>query len=136
MILESRSFSRSRARTPLTVACVPTGMKTGVSTSPCAVWRMPARAPVSGQTTCSSNRNTALIVEAAHSCRPQMNAQERLVRIERLPKPMSLRFYNTLTQKLEEFTPLHDNVVRMYTCGPTVYNYAHIGNLRSFVFPR
>ena len=48
---------------------------------------------------------------------------------------MSLRFYNTLTQKLEEFTPLHDNVVRMYTCGPTVYNYAHIGNLRSFVFP-
>src|SRR5438045_8534981 len=48
---------------------------------------------------------------------------------------MSLRYYNTLTQKLEEFTPLHDNVVRMYTCGPTVYNYAHIGNLRSFVFP-
>jgi len=48
---------------------------------------------------------------------------------------MSLRFYNTLSQKLEEFTPLHDNVVRMYTCGPTVYNYAHIGNLRSFVFP-
>ena len=48
---------------------------------------------------------------------------------------MSLRFYNTLTQQLEEFKPLHDNVVRMYTCGPTVYNYAHIGNLRSFVFP-
>src|SRR6476620_2155802 len=48
---------------------------------------------------------------------------------------MSLRFYNTLTQKLEEFKPLHDNVVRMYTCGPTVYNYAHIGNFRSFVFP-
>src|SRR6476619_5491423 len=47
---------------------------------------------------------------------------------------MSLRFYNTLSQKLEEFTPLHDNVVRIYTCGPTVYNYAHIGNLRSFVF--
>ncbi|HEV8413304.1 MAG TPA: cysteine--tRNA ligase [Bryobacteraceae bacterium] len=48
---------------------------------------------------------------------------------------MSLRFYNTLTQQLEEFKPLHDNVVRMYTCGPTVYNYAHIGNFRSFVFP-
>src|SRR6476620_10781711 len=48
---------------------------------------------------------------------------------------MSLRFYNTRSQKLEEFTPLRDNVVRMYTCGPTVYNYAHIGNLRSFVFP-
>src|SRR6185312_6148906 len=47
---------------------------------------------------------------------------------------MALRFYNTLTQQVEEFTPLHDNVVRMYTCGPTVYNYVHIGNLRTFTF--
>jgi cysteinyl-tRNA synthetase len=47
---------------------------------------------------------------------------------------MSLRFYNTLTQQVEPFTPLSDNVVRMYTCGPTVYNYVHIGNLRTFTF--
>src|SRR5579871_2555530 len=47
---------------------------------------------------------------------------------------MSLRFYNTLTQQLEHFAPLSDNVVRMYTCGPTVYNYVHIGNLRTFTF--
>ena len=47
---------------------------------------------------------------------------------------MALRFYNTLTQKVEIFAPLHDNVVRMYTCGPTVYNYVHIGNLRTFTF--
>ena len=47
---------------------------------------------------------------------------------------MALRFYNTLTQQVETFTPLHDNVVRMYTCGPTVYNYVHIGNLRTFTF--
>ena len=47
---------------------------------------------------------------------------------------MSLRFYNTLTQQVEDFSPLDDNVVRMYTCGPTVYNYAHIGNLRTFTF--
>ena len=47
---------------------------------------------------------------------------------------MALRFYNTLTQKVEPFAPLHDNVVRMYTCGPTVYNYVHIGNLRTFTF--
>jgi cysteinyl-tRNA synthetase len=47
---------------------------------------------------------------------------------------MALRFYNTLTQRVEEFIPLHDNEVRMYTCGPTVYNYAHIGNLRTFTF--
>lgn len=47
---------------------------------------------------------------------------------------MALRFYNTLTQQVEPFTPLSDNVVRMYTCGPTVYNYVHIGNLRTFTF--
>ena len=47
---------------------------------------------------------------------------------------MALRFYNTLTQQVEEFTPLHDNIVRMYTCGPTVYNFVHIGNLRTFTF--
>jgi cysteinyl-tRNA synthetase len=47
---------------------------------------------------------------------------------------MALRFYNTLTQQLEPFAPLHGNVVRMYTCGPTVYNFVHIGNLRTFTF--
>jgi cysteinyl-tRNA synthetase len=47
---------------------------------------------------------------------------------------MALRFYNTLTQRIEEFAPAHDNVVRMYTCGPTVWNFAHIGNLRTFTF--
>jgi len=45
---------------------------------------------------------------------------------------MPLRFYNTLTQQAETFSPLQDNVVRMYTCGPTVYNFVHIGNLRAF----
>src|SRR3954452_9197378 len=47
---------------------------------------------------------------------------------------MSLRFYNTLTQQVEPFAPLHGNTVRMYTCGPTVYNYVHVGNLRTFTF--
>jgi len=47
---------------------------------------------------------------------------------------MSLRFYNTLTRQVEEFKPLEGNTVRMYTCGPTVYDYAHIGNYRTFVF--
>ncbi len=47
---------------------------------------------------------------------------------------MSLRFYNTLTQETEVFTPLNGNTVRMYTCGPTVYNFVHIGNLRTFTF--
>ena len=47
---------------------------------------------------------------------------------------MALRFYNTLTQQVEPFAPLHDNVVRMYTCGPTVYNFVHIGNFRTFTF--
>ncbi|MFO7807649.1 MAG: cysteine--tRNA ligase [Candidatus Moraniibacteriota bacterium] len=45
-----------------------------------------------------------------------------------------LKLYNTLTQKKEEFKPLEPGKVKMYNCGPTVYNYAHIGNLRAFVF--
>jgi cysteinyl-tRNA synthetase len=47
---------------------------------------------------------------------------------------MAIRLYNTLTRKKEDFQPLEPGKVRMYTCGPTVYNYAHIGNLRSYVF--
>ena len=47
---------------------------------------------------------------------------------------MALRFFNTLTQQVEAFSPLHGNIVRMYTCGPTVYNYAHIGNFRTYTF--
>src|SRR5678815_6008054 len=47
---------------------------------------------------------------------------------------MALRFYNTLTQQVEAFAPQDGNTVRMYTCGPTVYHYVHIGNLRTFTF--
>lgn len=45
-----------------------------------------------------------------------------------------LRFFNTLTRRQEEFHPLEDGKVRMYICGPTVWNFAHIGNFRTFVF--
>jgi cysteinyl-tRNA synthetase len=47
---------------------------------------------------------------------------------------VGLRLYNTLTGRVEEFAPRDDNVVRIYTCGPTVYDYGHIGNYRTFVF--
>ena len=47
---------------------------------------------------------------------------------------MALRFYNTLSGRVEEFQPLEPHKVRMYTCGLTVYDYAHIGNYRTFVF--
>ena len=46
---------------------------------------------------------------------------------------MALRLYNTLSGKIEEFRPLRGNEVRMYACGPTVYDYGHIGNFRTFV---
>ncbi len=46
---------------------------------------------------------------------------------------MSLQLFNTLSAKVEEFTPSEDNLVRMYACGPTVYDYGHIGNFRTFV---
>ncbi len=45
-----------------------------------------------------------------------------------------LRIFNTLTGKVEEFKPIQENFVGMYTCGPTVYDYAHIGNFRTYVF--
>src|SRR6266849_2133012 len=46
---------------------------------------------------------------------------------------MALRLYNTLSAKIEEFEPLQDKEVRMYACGPTVYDYGHIGNFRTFI---
>ena len=47
---------------------------------------------------------------------------------------MALKFYNTLTRQKEDFSPIDKEEVRMYSCGPTVYYYAHIGNLRAYVF--
>jgi cysteinyl-tRNA synthetase len=47
---------------------------------------------------------------------------------------MSLKFYNTLTREKEDFSPIDPKEVRIYTCGPTVYNYPHIGNYRAYIF--
>ena len=44
-----------------------------------------------------------------------------------------MKIYNTLTRKKEEFVPLEEGHVRMYVCGPTVYNYIHIGNARPMI---
>ena len=46
---------------------------------------------------------------------------------------MPLRLYNTMSSQIEEFHPLRDDEVRMYACGPTVYDYGHIGNFRTFI---
>src|SRR5512142_2781550 len=46
---------------------------------------------------------------------------------------MALELFNTLSGKIETFRPLEDNTVRMYNCGPTVYDFAHIGNFRTFI---
>src|ERR1700741_4252196 len=45
-----------------------------------------------------------------------------------------LKLFNSLTRQLEEFQPVHPGEARVYTCGPTVYNYAHVGNMRAYVF--
>ena len=45
-----------------------------------------------------------------------------------------LKFYNTLTRKKENFKPIQPGEVRLYTCGPTVYDYPHIGNFRAYIF--
>jgi cysteinyl-tRNA synthetase len=47
---------------------------------------------------------------------------------------MALRIYNTLARKLEDFSPINKTLVGIYCCGPTTYNYAHIGNLRAYIF--
>ena len=44
-----------------------------------------------------------------------------------------MKLYNTLTKKVEDFKPNEENRVKMYTCGPTVYHFAHIGNLRTYI---
>lgn len=44
-----------------------------------------------------------------------------------------MKFYNTLSRKVEEFVPHYENKVNFYTCGPTVYHYAHIGNMRNYI---
>ncbi|MBI2444012.1 MAG: cysteine--tRNA ligase [Candidatus Magasanikbacteria bacterium] len=46
----------------------------------------------------------------------------------------TINFYNTLTRQLEEFKPIKKGRAGLYTCGPTVYNYAHLGNLRTYIF--
>ena len=47
---------------------------------------------------------------------------------------MHIYFFNTLSRQKERFVPIEPNNVRLYTCGPTVYNFAHIGNLRTYIF--
>jgi hypothetical protein len=47
---------------------------------------------------------------------------------------MSLRLFDTYTRRMRDFVPLCPPQVRMYTCGPTVYDYAHLGNLRTYIF--
>ena len=44
-----------------------------------------------------------------------------------------MKVYNTLSRSKEEFKPVEGNEVKIYSCGPTVYNYAHIGNLRTYI---
>ncbi len=47
---------------------------------------------------------------------------------------MALRFHNTLTRTKEAFKPIQEGRAGLYTCGPTIYNFAHIGNFRAYVF--
>jgi cysteinyl-tRNA synthetase len=50
------------------------------------------------------------------------------------PSESKLRLFNSLTREIEDFVPVHNGVARVYTCGPTVYNFQHIGNMRAYVF--
>lgn len=50
------------------------------------------------------------------------------------PPSLPLRLFNSLTRSVEDFVPVHPDEARVYSCGPTVYNYPHIGNMRAYVF--
>ena len=87
----------------------------------------------------SKSRTLSFIVRdgatAGNPSRARSHKGERSLPLATMRFPlMALRLHNTLTQELEEFRPAQGNTVRMYTCGPTVYNYVHIGNLRTFTF--
>src|ERR1043166_661190 len=45
-----------------------------------------------------------------------------------------MKLHNTLTRQIEDFKPIEEGQVKLYNCGPTVYDYAHLGNLRAYVF--
>jgi len=47
---------------------------------------------------------------------------------------LEIKLYNTLFRKKQTFKPIKKGIVGLYSCGPTVYNYAHIGNLRAYIF--
>ena len=51
-----------------------------------------------------------------------------------MPHTTPLKLYNSLTRKTEVFRPVHKGQAKVYSCGPTVYNYPHIGNMRAYVF--
>ena len=66
-----------------------------------------------------------------------MSTQRRNITRKRKRKErgetIMIRIYNTLTRKKEDFVPLEEGKVRMYVCGPTVYNFIHIGNARPMI---
>ena len=49
-------------------------------------------------------------------------------------QPLIIKLYNTLTRQTDEFVPINPDNIRIYSCGPTVYHYAHLGNMRAYVF--
>jgi len=69
-------------------------------------------------------------------CKPDADAASNILRFLKEPEvsPRTLRIHNTATRKVEPFEPLEPGKVGLYACGPTVYNYAHIGNLRTYFF--
>ncbi len=61
-------------------------------------------------------------------------SSRRFLETERGESKHIMKFFNTLGRTVQEFTPIHADNVGMYTCGPTVYNFAHIGNFRAYLF--
>jgi cysteinyl-tRNA synthetase len=73
----------------------------------------------------------AITVLPDRMCRAKLDLARQL---QPKPRMNSLQLFNSLTRRIEPFRPVHPGEARVYSCGPTVYNYPHIGNMRAYVF--
>src|ERR1700730_11471075 len=79
------------------------------------------------------DKDPAFDVVHAHSCAFQPVCSHYWE--HRFDAMTTVRLYNTLTRQKEDLLPLQQGIVRIYSCGPTVYRYVHVGNLRTFMLP-
>src|SRR5690606_33827148 len=83
------------------------------------------------------HRRSAALFHAGRRCLARVGAVDVRAATQHcsaMTQPAPLTLFNGLTRRIEPFDPVHPGEARVYSCGPTVYNYQHIGNMRAYVF--